>query len=278
MACRLTLLLALLAVPVAATSAMQDSLSEARALVYEDQFIEAYLALEPLLTTDEQSEAQEEALWLADRLCAYVTTSDHLYSRFDAETPDDVTWDSGRAVALQAWGFIAELNSLGADFEWDHFGGGYEYRHAFARRLVALYPESRHAAAASYYAIRPGYNDRENVERWVADLEGYLARYGDSNTIEAARARHTLAGIYDDLWQLLTHRYDSAEAREYTTDDGEADARRAHEYRILALRLYTDCLLLQGRAYPRVSLERVVRRSRALRRGEEDGSWYILND
>ena len=201
-----------LAVSAFDVRAAEDALSDALTLIYDDRPIDAYLSLEPLLLSEERHETHEAALWLADRLCAYIPRTHHLYTRLEPETPLDGTPEARADYRLQETAFIAELNRLGADFAWNHLGGDWEYTHAFARRLVELYPEGRHSGAAAYYAIRPGYNVRENVDRYVAELEEYLARYGDRGTVEAGYARSTLARLYDNLWQVLTLDYDTDEA------------------------------------------------------------------
>ncbi|MBT5710740.1 hypothetical protein HOI71_06845, partial [Candidatus Poribacteria bacterium] len=138
----LLLAVAALAAPVFATYGVPDPLAESHAFVYEDRFIDAYLALEPLLTDGECSDSQESALWLAERLCAHIAASDRLYMRYDLENPTDPargTWGSGLETALQEWAFVSRLNGLGADFAWDNLGGGYAYGHGFARLLLSRY-------------------------------------------------------------------------------------------------------------------------------------------
>ncbi len=74
-----------IALALLTSHAVAGSLDEARSLVYEDRFIHAYLALTPLLTSHEPSDAQEEALWLAERLCAGIAAQLRLPTRYEAE-------------------------------------------------------------------------------------------------------------------------------------------------------------------------------------------------
>ncbi len=55
----------------------ESPLDKAETLMADGKFYEALFALEPLLTTDEKSVDQEEALWLANALCrTWVHSSD----------------------------------------------------------------------------------------------------------------------------------------------------------------------------------------------------------
>ena len=250
-------------------------------MVYEDQFIEAYLALEPLLTTDEQSAAQEEALWLAERLCAGIASQRRLTTRYNAE--HGPPGEGGVATrkwqkAFEAWELVGRLNVLGADLRWGESAPGYVYRHAFARRLLAEYPDTKHRAAAEFYAIEPGRDTPEHVDPWIAALGAYIERYSASDTFEVAYARRALAGIYGSLWQLLTHASHIAEATPFKTGDPEQDAARAEGYRRLALRHYADYMLSSAGQSFMSHPDMLHKNVRELRAGEPHASYWMLGD
>jgi hypothetical protein len=258
-----------------------DPLSDAHALVYEDRFIDAYLALDPLLLSDQRSDEQEEALWLAERLCAAIAAQVRLPTRYEAEHGPPREGHQARRrwqKALIDSELVGQLNALGAAFQWDELAGGFRYGHAFARQLLAKYPKAKRRQAAEYYAIRPGYNRRERVDVWMAELADYVARYGDSGTLEITLARRSLAGIYGNLWQLLTHERAINEAAPFVTDDAEADARRAEKYRQLALRLHADYLLSSAGTTSLGHPDAARETAQRLRLGESDHSAWMLRD
>lgn len=63
----------------------ESPLEKAEVLMADGKFYEALFALEPLLTTDEKSVNQEEALWLANALCKTWVHSDNFDKRWERE-------------------------------------------------------------------------------------------------------------------------------------------------------------------------------------------------
>ena len=76
MACRMFVTVSMcLVFVVLAFGEVESPLEKAEALMADAKFYEALFALKPLLTTDEKSADQEEALWLANALCkTWVST------------------------------------------------------------------------------------------------------------------------------------------------------------------------------------------------------------
>ena len=173
---------------------------------------------------------------------------------------------------------MSQLNRLGAGFRWYEPAGRFRYGHAFARGLLAEYPDTKHRVAAEYYALEPGLNTPENVDPWIASLSAYIERYGASETSEVAYARRALAGIYGGLWMLLTHASHIQEATPFQTGDPAQDAARAEEYRRLALKHYADYMLSPAGQSFMSHPDATHRQVRSLRQGEPHSSYWMLGD
>ena len=66
----------------------ENPLEKAEALMADGKFYEALFALEPLLTAEEKSADQEEALWLANALCRTWVNSNDFYERWKKNQAD----------------------------------------------------------------------------------------------------------------------------------------------------------------------------------------------
>lgn len=86
MACRIFVPVSMcLVFVVLAFGEAENPLQKAEILMTDGKFYEALFALEPLLTTDEKSADQEEALWLANALCKTWISTDDFYKRWEKE-------------------------------------------------------------------------------------------------------------------------------------------------------------------------------------------------
>ena len=141
-------------------------LDKAEALITELKFYDALIALEPLLTADQKSEDQEEALWLANTLCNQLRKS--LSDEF-REIELDSLWrkfrEDQRSGAALKWEKAAVLNRLGADIVYDEIGADYWYHYGFLKRLITLYPDSSWRPAAEYYLIQEDYPTPQDIDK-----------------------------------------------------------------------------------------------------------------
>ena len=149
MACRMFVTVSMcLVFVVLAFGEAENPLEKAEALMTDGKFYEALFALEPLLTTDEKSEDQEAALWLANALCKTWVHSNDFYERWkkDRQTKNESEW-------FMEWSQVITLNQWGARIIYEHFNARADYAYGFLKRLVILYPESSWRPAAEYYLI-----------------------------------------------------------------------------------------------------------------------------
>jgi len=163
-----TVCLVLLALSPGVVWASAPVLSQARALVAQGEFIDALLALDPILAEESRSPEQEKAIWLAEKLSARLSASSNLLERYMRTHDIPVVEPLGAGVdhrAFSRWDFIETLNALGSGFWWDEIAGFFNYRHAYAERILAEYPDTKHRAAAEYYVIQPGRNAPEKIHR-----------------------------------------------------------------------------------------------------------------
>lgn len=283
--------LVLLALSPRVVWASVPALSQARALVAQGEFIDALLALHPILAEESRSPEQEEAVWLAEKLSARLSASSDLLERYMWAHDIPVVAPLGGGVHLRAfsrWGFIETLNALGSGFRWDEIAGFYRYRHAFAERILAEYPDTKHRAAAEYYVIQPGRNAPDKIQRWRRELLAYVERYGQPHdagpAMEVAMAHVALGGIYYGLWGVLAtgESFDAGHAAaDYSHPpavDPDDMAAHAEEYRQEAIHHFAKFLLLIGGGAPFGEPHWVVSRLRALRRGEPDRRGTIFYD
>lgn len=256
------------------------ALAEARKMAVAGSFGGALLTLGPLLAEERRSPDQEAAIWFAETLASRLGTSADLLDHFKSVRglpPESGIGSGVDERAFIEWSFVSELRAVGADITWASMGSTYVYGHAFARRLLAEYPDTTHRPAAEFYAIAPGKNDPGEVHRWRRELLAYLDRHADERTVEVAAAHFTVGHIYDDLWDVLTE-HGAEEFADPAAED-DADLRnRANEYRGQALRHYSAFLLTVTAGYPFGSFERVTKRMRGLRRRETDHTVIIFYD
>lgn len=108
-----------------AQTTVDAHIASAEKLITDGNYYEAILALKPLLTSDQKSEAQEEALWLAHTLT--------------------LKWEQviieGPVLVKNVVGKISTINNFGADFDNGEINFGYRY--GFLHRLIDAYPNTQ---------------------------------------------------------------------------------------------------------------------------------------
>ena len=226
----------------------ENPLEKAEALMTDGKFYEALFALEPLLTTDEKSEDQEAALWLANALCkTWVNSGD-----FDKKWKEDIQAkkESGLPYSdwFMDWDKVTTLNAWGARIEYMHFAAAAGYQYGFLKRLVTLYPESSWRPAAEYYLIEDGNNERESVEKSLNAHYAYIKKYAKSGLTEVYMAYLRIAHIHDNLWQLL--KTPSGTPHDFSigfiSGDPEKDNEDAMKHKAEALKYYAKFIVSVG--------------------------------
>ncbi len=248
----------------------ESSLDKAEALITELKFYDALVALEPLLTADQKSEDQEEALWLANTLSSQLmrVLTDEFHEEH-RDLPGDywVKWEKAAA-----------LNRLGANITYNEIGASYWYHYGFLRRLVALYPDSSWRPAAEYYLIARGYNDREAVEESLNARYAYVEKYAKSGLAEVHMAYLDIAHLNHGLWAVLAHPDDPYSRHvEINSDDPEKDKQRAVKYKAEALKYYAK-FIVRYENIVRYDSRNVIESFEELKQNKKSGHGWIIYD
>ena len=215
---------------------IETPLAAAETRVTAGEYYEAILALEPLLMSNQKSDAQEESLWLAHTLL--------------------VKWERG-IIDNASWGKntdekIAILNQLGADF--DNIEINFGYRYGFLRRLIDAYPNTPKQPIAEYALIRSGYPVPQDIfdrtgsissksspaDKTFSALHAYIEKYKRTGRAEVYMAYLDIAHIHHGLWAVLTfpdHPYVGM-FDTFSTGDPETDKKLAEVHRDEALKYY----------------------------------------
>lgn len=221
----------------------KSPLEKSEALITELKFYDALVALEPLLTTDQESEDQEKALWIANML------SDRLQRILSDEYLKYYQERKGRGfikgALVKEWGKIDILNRLGAGFTYFEMAGGFLYHYSFLKRLVELYPNSEWRPAAEYYLIQEGYPIPQDAKNNLKALYAYVKKYEKSGLTEIYKAYLDIAYINHGLWAFLAHPEDDpfGNAAEYSSGDPEKDKELGAVHKAEALKYYAKFIL-----------------------------------
>lgn len=258
-----------------------NPLEKAEALMTDGKFYEALFALEPLLTTEDKSADQEEALWLANALCkTWVNSGD-----FDKKWKEDLQAKKEAGLPYSDWFMdwdkVTTLNAWGARIEYMHFAAAAGYQYGFLKRLVTLYPESSWRPAAEYYLIEDGTNERESVEKSLNAYYAYIKKHAKSGLTEVYMAYFRIAHVNDNLWQALK----SPESRYndwFTSGDPETDKADAAKHKAEALKYYAKFIVsVGGYSYGygfEDELRETLKRFEGLKQDKEWNSWFIILD
>ena len=254
----------------------ENPLEKAETLMTDGKFYEALFALEPLLTTDEKSEDQEAALWLANALCRTWVHSNDFYERWQKAEPEFKYSDG-----FMLWDKVVTLNQWGARIIYEHFNARAEYAYGFLKRLVTLYPESSWRPAAEYYLIEHGYNEREPVKKSLNAHYEYIKKYAKTGLTEVYMAYLYIAHVNDNLWQVLKSP-ESTRDSWFTSGDRETDKADAAKHKAEALKYYAKFIVsVSGYSYHEAfsnQYREAVKRFEDLKQDIEWNNWYIMLD
>ena len=282
MACRMFVRVSMcLVFVVLAFGEAENPLEKAEALMTDGKFYEALFALEPLLTTDEKSVDQEEALWLANALCKTWVNS----GNFDKKWKEDIQAKKEAGLPYSDWFMdwdkVTTLNAWGAQIEYMHFAAAAGYQYGFLKRLVTLYPDSSWRPAAEYYLIEDGSNAREPVEKSLNAHYDYVKKYAKSGLTEVYMAYLRIAHVNDNLWQALK----SPESKYndwFTSGDPETDKADAAKHKAEALKYYAKFIVSVGGYSYHGGFENqyreAVKRFEDLKQNKEWNNSYITLD
>ena len=250
-------------------------LKKSEALMTEGKFYEALAASEPLLTTDQRSESQEQALWQANALCETLVKDRILVNEFERER-ENLERREWRDYVLK-WEKVALLNQWGAEIGYNEIGASYHYHYGFLKQLVERYPNSNRRPSAEYYFIEKRYNELEPVESWLNVLHAYVKKYAHSGIQELYAAYLDIAHINDGFWAVLTYP-DGTYSKPFESGDPTLDKERAAKYKAEALKYYAKVIIsgYAGRYYParRIAIERFE----ALKQNKKSGYSWIIYD
>ena len=175
-----------------------NPLTEAEKLTSTEKYYEAILALEPLLMSDEKSEAQEEALWLAHQLAKKyepVIQNGYWHSETEAETE---FWQKAKSENTP------RLNLLvGGDF-WAGAMYYFGYDYGFLQRLIDEYPNTPKRPITEYYLIRKGDVVLGYGPATIQAYLAYIEKYEKTGRVEVYMAYRDLAHIHHGIWAALT--------------------------------------------------------------------------
>ena len=201
----------------------QSPLAKAEKLITTENYYKAILALKPLLTSNEKSEAQEQALWLTHRLVSEVICRTRYFVNGSLDKKIEDT-----------------LNQLGADFDYFEMSGPI-YDMGFLDRLIDEYPDSPKRPIIEYLSLF-WKRSRPNEEVAIEALHAYVDKYEKTGRYEVYRAHLDIARLHHGLWAALTYPDEPGPGgdvgAEYTSGDAAEDKKRAAAHKTEALKYY----------------------------------------
>lgn len=188
-------------------------IAAAEELIIDGNYYEALFALKPLLMSDEKSETQEKALWIAHQLGEKIT---------------EIFLASGGNVPRIRSEKAIPINQLGATIYYADMRGMWYYDKGFLQRLIDEYPNSPKRPIAEYYLI---YNERGiprcgNYDEALKRLHAYVEKYEKTGRPEVYKAYLGIAHINHGFWWKLTY------------SATEKDKQRAAMHKAEALKYY----------------------------------------
>ena len=199
-------------------------LEKAEKLIITGNYYKALLVLKPLLMSDEKSEAQEQALWIAHQLGGRVIGILPVEDRAFREK-------------------VATINEFGADIVDCEMAGRY-YDKGFLQRLIDKYPNSPKRPIAEYHLIYNGWGMPEDgdVDKALKVLYAYVEKYEKSGRFEVYKAYLDIAQFHHGLWAALTYPDEPGPGGNMgdgiTSEDPEKDKKRAAAHKAEALKYY----------------------------------------
>ena len=131
-------------------SESETPLATAETLILSEKYCEAILALEPVLMSDEKSEAQEQALWMAHELAKKwepLIQKGYWLSESEAE---EKYWHQVKGQSTP------RLDVLVGGHFWAEAMYYFGYDYGFLQRLIDEYPNTPKRPIAEYYLIQKG--------------------------------------------------------------------------------------------------------------------------
>lgn len=239
----------------------QTGITEAEKLITEGDYYAALLALEPLLISEEKSEAQEEALWLAHQLGEKVAEKIREASGWMGplqRTQEELTEK------------IRTLNKLGAGFSNSPFDALYYYYDAgFLQQLIDHYPKTPKRAVAEYHLIFRNGAFRDSLSSTLKALYAYIQKYEKTGQVQVYKAYLDIAHIHHGLWAVET--FDDWDEGMPLSLDPEDDTKSAEAHKAEAEKYYLKYYLNPHGLPEDEGYER-------LKNEERFGGDYILGD
>lgn len=232
-------LVAIAGISLYSYSESETPLAKAEKLILSEKYYEAVLALEPLLTSEEKSEAQEQALWLAHQLGEKVAEkieNEYFAMPILPEELESKRWD--KVAFRAAFKSVKQFNKLGAGIGYSEPGDSFYYDDGFLQRLIDRYPESPKRGVAEYHLIFDGLNipRQENLSLTLSALQAYIETYEKTGRIEVYKAYLDLAHIYHGLWAVQT--FDNPGCAMAAWLDPEDDPKSAEAHKAEAEKYY----------------------------------------
>ena len=257
-----------------AFGAAEGPLEKSETLMADAKFYEALFALAPLLTTDQKSADQEEALWLANALCRTWVNSNDFYEKWNKDR-------QSKFGGFMQWDKVITLNQWGARIGYEHFNARADYAYGFLKRLVTLYPNSSWRPAAEYYLIERRYNAREPVERSLDAHHTYIKKYAKSGLTEVYMAYLYIAHVNDNLWQALKSPESNYNGW-FTSGNVGTDKADAAKHKAEALKYYAKFIVsVSGYSYHggfSTQYREAIKRFEGLKQNKEWHNWRIIMD
>lgn len=225
---------------------VQTPITKSHKLIETGNYYDALLALKPLLTSDQKSDAQEEALWLAHQLGDKVTgmIDSELQANFHLMVKEGNTDSAHRTETKAFQERVKPLNELGACiYDYAEMRGRH-YDKGFLQRLIDEYPNTLKRPFAEYELIFTGEGvPRSGVpEDTLKTLYVYIDKYEKTGRVEVYRAYLDIAHLHHGLWAVLTYPDEPGPGggmgEGYTSAAPEKDKKRAAAHRAKALKYY----------------------------------------
>lgn len=222
----------------------ETPLQKAESLITELKFYEAMIALEPLLITHEKSQAQEQALWIANTLG--VEVAENITAQQDAlrHYPDYGRFSDDDPRIQRLRQKHKAVDRLGADIHYNEPAGAYFYQYGFLERLLALYPKSRWTPIAEYYLIHKNRPlEAVDAEKTIPVLLAYVKKYANSGYFEVSLAYYDIARLYHGIWAALAYPELDPGVGPYTIGDAANATERAEVCKTEALKHYAKFIV-----------------------------------
>lgn len=232
----------------------ETPIDKSEKLIIKGDYEGAIFALKPLLTSDEKSEAQEQALWLAHQLTDKVRMKIDDYS-WDWTLPNKTekdklkreeirdNWRKEREETVKKVNELGQLINLENVLHYFEPGNCYSYANFFLQQLIERYPNSHKRPVAEYHLIFGGFGIPKSLclDTTLKQLHTYVDKYEKTGSVEVYKAYLEIARIHHGTWAaLLTPDYGGEAERLSIEDEGDREKYKQHaeHHRTEALKYY----------------------------------------